>query len=66
MGWDRFLNMVKAHMKPKTLTTAEEITQELNASHFEITDFSGFKIALEKAKESNSPLYWGYYKLVNK
>ena len=66
MGWDRFLNMVKAHMKPKTLCSAEEITRELNASHFEITDFNGFKTALEKAKESNSPLYWGFYKLVNK
>lgn len=66
LGWDRFLNMIKKYMKPKTLSSAEEITRELNASHFEITDFNGFKTALEKAKESNSPLYWGYYKLVNK
>lgn len=66
LGWDRFLNMVKAHMKPKALITAEEITMELNASHFEITDFDGFKTALEKARAKNSPLYWGYYKLVNK
>ena len=66
LGWDRFLNMVKAHLKPVTYTTEEEITNELNKNHFPINDIDGFKTALGLAKIKNSPLYWGYYKLVNK
>ena len=50
----------------KELTTANDITWELNNSHFPIEDIDGFVKALEKAKQENSPLYWGYYKLVNK
>lgn len=47
------------------LVTPNDITWELNASFFPITDTDGFVRALTKAKDENSPLYWGYYKLVN-
>ena len=50
----------------KKLESANDITWELNNSHFPIEDADGFVKALEKAKQENSPLYWGYYKLVNK
>ena len=49
----------------KELTEASEITNELATNHFPIIDKSNFIKALEEAKTSNSPLYWGYYKLVN-
>ena len=52
-------------LKPM-LTNADEITWELNHSHFPINDFSGFISALDEAKKNNSPLYWGYYKLANR
>lgn len=32
----------------------------------EILEPANFVAALDKAKQENSPLYWGYYKLVNK
>ena len=50
----------------KKLESANDITWELNNSHFPIEDTDGFVKALDKAKQENSPLYWGYYKLVNK
>ena len=48
------------------LTSANDITWELNHSFFPITDTKRFVEALEEAKEENSSLYWGYYKLVNR
>lgn len=48
------------------LTTANDITWELNHSYFPIMDIAKFKKELEEAKQKNSSLYWGYYKLVNK
>lgn len=47
------------------LESANDITWEL-AQMIEITDTGGFVKALDKAKEENSPLYWGYYKIANK
>lgn len=48
----------------KKLTSANDITWEL-AQIIEISDRSGFVAALDEAREKNSPLYWGYYKIVN-
>lgn len=48
------------------LTSANDIAWELNNSHFPITEMERFVTALEEAKQNNSSLYWGYYKLVNK
>lgn len=48
------------------LTTANDITWELNNTYFEIQDTEKFVKELNEAKEKNSSLYWGYYKLVNK
>ena len=50
----------------KPLTSANDITRELNRAYFPINDMPGFVKALEKAKKDSSPLYWGYYKLVNR
>lgn len=50
----------------KELTSPNDITWELNHSFFEITDTDKFVRELEEAKEKNSSLYWGYYKLVNR
>jgi N-acetylmuramoyl-L-alanine amidase len=50
----------------RLLTSANDITWELNNSYFPISDTAGFVKALDKAKNDSSPLYWGYYKLVNK
>lgn len=47
------------------LKNADEIAWEINHRHFKIEDMGGFVAALSKAKAQNSPLYWGYYKLVN-
>lgn len=49
----------------KLLTGSAEITDELNRSHFPITERDRFITELLNAKNENSPLYWGYYKLVN-
>lgn len=48
------------------LKNADEITWELNHRYFKIEDYEGFINALDKEKKENSPMYWGYYKLVNK
>lgn len=48
------------------LVSANDITWELNHSFFPISDTKRFVEALEEAKQENSSLYWGYYKLVNK
>lgn len=49
----------------KTLESASDIAHELNKSHFPIYEMENFIKALEGAKKDSSPLYWGYYKLVN-
>ncbi len=54
-----------AKVEKVLLTSANDITWELNHSHFPITDIDRFVKALEEAKQTNSSLYWGYYKLVN-
>lgn len=46
--------------------TANDITWELNHTYFPIDDMAGFVKVLDAAKKKNSPLYWGYYKLVNR
>lgn len=69
LGWSRFLTMVEAKLealKSGLITEAAEIAEELNKNYFRINDLSGFIEALELAKKIESPLYWGYYKLVNK
>lgn len=48
------------------LTSANDITWELNHTYFPITDTDKFVRELDEAKKKNSSLYWGYYKLVNK
>lgn len=56
-----------AEVNQKTeLTSANDITWELNHSYFPILEPENFVKALDEAKKANSPLYWGYYKLVNK
>lgn len=52
--------------KAELLTSANDITWELNHSFFPITDKEKFVKELDEAKQKNSSLYWGYYKLVNK
>lgn len=47
------------------LTSANDIAWELNNSHFPIQNMGNFVKALDEAKKNNSPLYWGYYKIVN-
>ena len=49
----------------KELTSANDIVWELSQK-ITISDIQGFVKALDKAKQENSPLYWGYYKIVNK
>jgi hypothetical protein len=56
----------KLNDSKKLLTSAEDITYELNKSFFPITETEKFVKELEKAKKNNSSLYWGFYKLVNK
>lgn len=46
--------------------TANDIAWELNHVHFPINEMGAFVKALDEAKKKDSPLYWGYYKLVNK
>ena len=46
--------------------TANDIAWELNYAHFPINEMDAFVKALGEAKKNDSPLYWGYYKLVNK
>jgi hypothetical protein len=48
------------------LETANDITWELNHTYFPIDDMKRFVEVLDEAKTANSPIYWGYYKLVNR
>ncbi len=48
------------------LASANDIAWELNHAYFPITEMKNFVTALEIARQSGSPLYWGFYKLVNK
>ncbi len=48
------------------LISANDIAWELNHAYFPITEMTNFVTALETARKSGSPLYWGFYKLVNK
>lgn len=72
MGYtmDGFRKDVKAAMdanNQKTLlTSANDITWELNHTYFPILETEKFVKELDEAKQKNSSLYWGYYKLVNK
>lgn len=52
--------------KAAPLTSANDIAWELDHTYFPIDDMDGFVKVLDKAKAENSPLYWGYYKLVNR
>ena len=52
-------------MPDEKLSSANDITWELSQK-IEILDVDGFVRALESAKKVNSPLYWGFYKIVNK
>lgn len=63
-AWNKF----KEDLKPEkiVLVSANDITWELNHSFFPISDTRKFVEALEEAKQENSSLYWGYYKLVNR
>lgn len=49
----------------KLLETSNDIVWELNNSYFPIHETANFIKALDKAKAEDSPLWWGYYKLVN-
>ena len=48
------------------LISANDITWELNHSFFPIENTEKFVKELDEAKQKNSSLYWGFYKLVNK
>lgn len=50
----------------RILTSANDITWELNHSFFPISDLARFVKELDEAKEKNSSLYWGFYKLANR
>jgi hypothetical protein len=66
-GLKQFKNDVQSSTnKSELLTSANDITWELNHSFFPITDMEKFVKELDEAKSKNSSLYWGYYKLVNK
>ena len=62
------LPLIEKWGKPekKMLESANDITWELNHRYFPIDDMAGFVKVLDEAKKNNSPLYWGYYKLVNR
>jgi N-acetylmuramoyl-L-alanine amidase len=59
-------SMNKVEPSEQLLVSADDITKELNHSFFPITDMEKFSKELNEAKEKNSSLYWGFYKLVNK
>ena len=61
-AWNDF----KSKLKNNYITSANDITWELNHTYFPITDTQKFVSELDEAKKENSSLYWGYYKLVNK
>ena len=52
--------------EPQFLESANDITWELNHAYFPIDDMERFVKTLDDAKEQNSSLYWGFYKLVNR
>ena len=47
------------------ITSAKDITKVLDEKYFPINEKDNFVKVLDEAKKANSPLYWGYYKLVN-
>ncbi len=59
-----FEMMKKGTPEKQVLESANDITWELKQK-IEILDSDGFTAALDEAKKNNSPLYWGYYKIVN-
>ena len=59
-------NSAPATPQKKMLESANDITWELNHSFFPILEVDNFVKALDAAKKAGSPLYWGYYKLVNR
>lgn len=61
---NQFKNDVQSSIN--LLTSANDIAWELNHSFFPITEMKKFVNELDEAKQKNSSLYWGYYKLVNK
>ena len=64
---DQFRKDVHSLMnKVELLISPNDITWELNHSYFPITDMERFVNELDEAKQKNSSLYWGFYKLVNK
>jgi N-acetylmuramoyl-L-alanine amidase len=64
---NQFRTDVQSSMnKTEPLTSANDITWELNHSYFPITEMKKFVQELDEAKSKNSSLYWGFYKLVNK
>ena len=64
---NQFRKDVQSSMnKNELLTSANDITWELNNSFFPITDMEKFVAELDDARQKNSSLYWGFYKLVNK
>lgn len=56
----------EAESQTTLLTSANDITWELNHTYFPILETEKFVKELDEAKQKNSSLYWGYYKLVNK
>ena len=66
---NNLMPLIKNYGKVETtpmLETANDITWELNHTYFPIDDMASFVKVLDAAKKNNSPLYWGYYKLVNR
>lgn len=58
---------LKTNKVEKTeFVSANDIATELNRLYFPIYEMDNFVRVLDEAKKTNSPLYWGYYKLVNK
>ena len=53
-------------IESKLIESANDLAYELNRSHFPIYEMDNFVKALDEARKASSPLYWGYYKLVNK
>lgn len=51
--------------EPLLYTSAEDITDVLSRRYIHISDPEAFVMALQKAKDDNTSLYWGFYKLVN-
>lgn len=61
-----FEKIEKGVIKAAKYESANDIAWELNYAHFPINEMDAFVKALDEAKKKDSPLYWGYYKLVNK